>query len=106
MTNIRATCPRCGEVDLTAEDIDLWIAKNEDDSVYTFDCPSCVERVQKPADARIVRLLISGGVRAMTLEESPAPEAPAFTYDDLLDFHAILTSDAAIAAFIEGAHRT
>lgn len=102
MTNIRATCPTCGEVDLTASDIDLWIGKNEDDSMYVFDCPSCVERVQKPADARIIRLLISGGVKATVLEEAPSPDAPVLTYDDLLDFHAQLDSDEAIGAFIEG----
>lgn len=103
MTNIRATCPTCGEVDLTADDIDLWIAKNEDDSIYVFDCPSCVERVKKPADSRIIRLLLSGGVKANMIEASPDPELPAFTYDDLLDFHVMLESDARIAEFIEGA---
>ena len=104
MTNIRATCPGCGEIDLTADDIELRIANDEDESTYHFHCPKCVSEVSKPADARIIQLLLSGGVKA-TLVEQPEgnPADPVFTYDDLLDFHLELESDGALIEFLQGA---
>lgn len=94
MTNIRATCPECGEVNLTPDDIQLLISGNEEGSTYAFDCPQCVGKIIKPADARIIQLLISGGVRATVVEESdePHPGNP-FTYEDLLDFHLALEKE-------------
>lgn len=89
MTTIKATCPTCGEIDLTARDIALRIAASDHEaSAYSFECPICVCRIWKPADERIIQLLLSGGVKAVFAE--PIPDItthPPFTYDDLLDFH-------------------
>lgn len=111
MTTIRATCPSCGEVDLTPDDIRLTVVRTTraevgPDSHYTFTCPTCDESVAKPATERIARLLTGGGVETEILDRShpasgprrPAhPEspqdAPAFTPDDLLDFHLLLEED-------------
>ena len=102
MVIIKTTCPRCGEVDLTAEKVELRIALGGKGSSYAFDCPRCTDRVRKPADARVAQLLISGGVApevvgdAHSAPEQPAhpsrTTAPALTYDDLLDFHKQLES--------------
>ncbi|MGH3441795.1 MAG: hypothetical protein ACRDUY_07085 [Nitriliruptorales bacterium] len=111
MTTIRATCPTCGEVDLTPDDIRLTVVRTTraevgPDSHYTFTCPSCDESVAKPATERIARLLMGGGVetgvvdrshpaasgRRPTHPESP-PEGRHFTADDLLDFHLLLEED-------------
>lgn len=94
MTTIKAMCPRCGEIELTPEDIELRVCTHSPASYYTFECPSCLESVQKPADDRVVQLLISGGVPA-TVWELPdelaeAKEGAPFTVDDLLDFHLLL----------------
>jgi hypothetical protein len=65
-------------------------------SYYRFSCPLCSDEVRKPADDRIVQLLISGGVHATVWElpaEDPASDAPVFTMDDLLDFHNLLQGD-------------
>lgn len=97
MTTIRATCPSCGEVELTPEDLELKVcSSNSTSSYYRFCCPLCTEEVRKPADDRIVQLLISGGVQATVWElasEDPHGDAPVFTIDDLLDFHNLLQSD-------------
>jgi predicted RNA-binding Zn-ribbon protein involved in translation (DUF1610 family) len=98
MTTIRATCPSCGEVGLTPDDIDLRVDEAGEESFYAFDCPACEENVRKPADERIVQLLLSGGVEKRIAEAPPAPPEPRFsypsiTYDDLLDFHALLETD-------------
>ena len=95
MTTIRATCPTCGEVGLTPEEMELHVdPTGHRQAAYNFDCPSCLNVVTKPADERIVRLLASGGVPVR--EWAPPrqlPTGPAFTYDDLLDFHALLQTD-------------
>lgn len=101
MTTIKATCPGCGEVALTPTDIELRVDRDEQQaSYYAFSCPRCTREVRKPADDRVVRLLLSGGVPAMPLEQpeplvkpSIAFDGPALTLDDLLDLHALLETD-------------
>lgn len=91
MTTIKATCPVCGEVALTADDIVLRIAAVSETNSYGFSCPRCTNFIQKPADERIVHLLLTGGVRpvaadvpAEVLEYKPGPP---IAHDDLLVFH-------------------
>ena len=106
MTTIRATCPQCGEVDLTPADIELVVVRGGDEPVgprshYSFTCPECDERVVKPADERVARLLSTGGVSVTHVDELAAapghpehpPAGPPLTYDDLLDLHFLLDGD-------------
>lgn len=113
MTRIRATCPLCGEVDLTPDDLTLTIVRGDrgnvtGESSYRFACPDCAEIVVKPADARIARLLETGGVAVETrvltnvdvAETPPLPPhperaagGPPLSYDDVLDLHLLLASD-------------
>lgn len=101
MTTIKATCPTCGEVGLTPADIELRVDEvDAASSFYAFDCPSCLGNVRKPADERVVRLLVSGGVEVQPLQSTPAPrllserfDGPKLTHDDLLDFHLLLQRD-------------
>ena len=90
MTTIKASCPTCGEVELTSKDIALRVCNHAPLSYYAFDCPKCHDEVRKPADDHIVSLLMSGGVRPQMWEipaEALEPKTgPALTYDDLLDF--------------------
>lgn len=97
MTTIKATCPGCGEVDLTAEDILLRIGGSQLRNTYGFSCPDCGSFVEKPADDRVVRLLLSGGV-VPQLVHVPAEvlevhDGPPLTHDDLLTFHEVLEGD-------------
>lgn len=95
MTTIRATCPTCGEVGLTPDEVDLRVDPDgSHPSYYAFDCPTCRTVVRKPADQRIVRLLASGGVEVrQLLHLSARPAGPPLTHDDLIDFHALLRTD-------------
>ncbi|HET7483696.1 MAG TPA: hypothetical protein VFK89_12645 [Actinomycetota bacterium] len=97
MTTIKATCPDCGEVDLSAEDILLRIGGNATANTYGFSCPTCSEFVEKAADERIVRLLLSGGVMPVVMQvPAEALEihvGPPISHDDLLSFHETLQSD-------------
>jgi len=99
MTTIKATCPSCGEVGLTPDQVELWVSRIDvAESFYAFTCPSCLSGVRKPADERVIRLLVSGGVALLEIDmvaPSPRPrfDHPALTHDDLLDFHTLLETD-------------
>lgn len=100
MTTIRALCPTCGEVGLIPDEIELRIdGADASSSFYAFSCPSCFRTVHKPADERVARLLIVGGVKVLdTVPARPAApslserfDGPRISYDDLLDFHVLLS---------------
>lgn len=112
MTRIRTTCPRCGEVELRPDELELRIVGSAEDDVregstYLFDCPTCADEIVKPADSRIAQLLTTGGVPVVcsaddeVLATAPtalphpehAPDGPPLTLDDLLDLHELLQSD-------------
>jgi hypothetical protein len=94
VTTIKATCPSCGDVDLTPADVTVTVARELGWSTYTFRCRSCAEAVVKSADEETVRLLSGAGVRvermAIPLEflESRVLTRtnPPLTEDDVLDF--------------------
>jgi len=90
MTTIKATCPTCGEVELTSPDVSLMVCPTAPLSYYSFTCPSCRDTIRKPADEHIVSLLVSGGVHAETwvvpAEAFESHSGSAINYDDLLDF--------------------
>lgn len=110
MTIIKATCPVCGDVELTHEQVRLVMHPVKDRSFYAFVCEGCDDEVRKPAGPEVVRLLKLGGVVAETpdipaeaLEERPARP---LTTDDVLDFMAWLDGASAIAAAAaSGLHR-
>ncbi|MGB9376700.1 MAG: hypothetical protein WCB04_04210 [Mycobacteriales bacterium] len=103
MTTIKATCPACGEIELTAEQIRLVVCSLPNLSYYAFDCASCATEVRKPADKNVVSLLISGGVTAtrwrIPAEWLEEKTGPAISYDDLLDFALKLGRIEHLAAF-------
>lgn len=90
MTTIKASCPTCGEVELTPEDVSLMVCTHAPLSYYAFDCHTCGGEVRKPADDHVVSLLVSGGVPATVWDvpgEFLEPKTgAALSYDDLLDF--------------------
>ncbi len=90
MTTIKASCPCCGDVDLTPPQVRLVVCSVEDWSYYTFTCGTCRDEVRKPAAPQVVALLQSGGVRvepwtvpAEVLEEH---HGPRIDHVDVLDF--------------------
>ena len=94
MTTIKATCPTCGDVDLTPADVTVTIARELGWSTYTFRCAGCSDAVCKPADDEVVQLLTGAGVRVERLDipleylESRAliRNSAPLRYDDVLDF--------------------
>lgn len=90
MTTIKASCPCCGDVELTPAQVRLVVCTVADWSYYAFTCGTCQDEIRKPAGADVVSLLQTGGVPverwtvpAEALEEH---SGAAVSYDDVLDF--------------------
>lgn len=97
---IRASCPVCGEVELTSDDMRLMVCETNDAlSYYEFGCPRCQDDVRKPADDHVISLLLSGGVVAFVWSIDPRPEGPQLTEDDEIAFGRDVERTPFLAAF-------
>jgi hypothetical protein len=110
MTTIKATCPTCGDVDLTPADVTVTVAHALGWSTYTFRCATCWDAVCKPADEEVVQLLTGAGVRVERIEvpmeyleaQVMAGAAAPLTADDLLDFAMWLHDTDDILGVLQG----
>src|SRR5438552_13713777 len=97
VATIRASCPTCGDVELTTRDVTVQVCSSNNQGSYSFLCPHCLLAVSKPAEARIVDLLVSSGVRLsvwhMPAELEEARSGDPISYDDLLEFHSAIQQD-------------
>jgi hypothetical protein len=89
---VQATCPRCGDVELAPDQLQLRVCSTAAASTYVFTCLRCEQIIVKPAaDGRIVTLLQSVGVPTtfwdLPAELDEAKDGPPLTVDDLIDFH-------------------
>src|SRR5918997_4257052 len=109
MATIRASCPDCGDVELTTREVSVRVCASDQRGAYTFRCPSCRMAVTKGAEPRIVDLLVSSGV---TLEVWRLPAelfeqrvGEPLTHDDLLEFHELLQDEEWFAELASGVDR-
>ncbi len=106
MATIRASCPTCGDVELTTADVRVRVCLDDDRGEYLFRCPICRMTVVKGAEARTIDLLVASGVAldtwSLPAELHETHQGAPITHDDLLDFHALLEDDASLAAALEG----
>src|SRR4051794_2582311 len=112
MATIRASCPTCGDVELTTRDVTVQVCSNNNQGSYAFRCPECPMAVSKAAESRIVDLLVSSGVRLsvwhMPAELDERRAGAPINYDDLLEFHFELQSEGwldRLAAGVEDTQR-
>lgn len=97
-TRIRASCGDCGDVELRVDDVVVRVCADDNAGSYVFRCPGCDMAVVKDAEPRVVDLLVASGVALTTWSipaelREPRGPGPAFTHDDLLDFHHQLERD-------------
>jgi hypothetical protein len=87
MTTIKATCPMCGDVDLTPAQVRLTVAEAAGWATYTFTCGSCHDLIEKAADDEVVALLSSAGVLVDRVpgEVLETHSGRPISYDDVLD---------------------
>ncbi len=107
MAMIRASCPSCGDVELTTRDVRVLLCSTTYESTYAFQCPSCRVAVAKPAEPRVVDVLLASGITLsvwhMPDELEEPHSGPPITYDDLLEFHFQLRSGADLDALLSSA---
>lgn len=94
MATIRATCPTCGDVELTTPDLTVQVCGDNSQGSYTFRCPECTMAVARQAEPRIVDLLVSSGVQ-MRVWRLPAElhepkTGKPLTWNDVMEFHDLL----------------
>jgi hypothetical protein len=98
MATIRASCPECGDVELTTADMTVRVCAEDQRGSYVFRCPACRMTVTKGAEQRIIDLLVSSGVKLemwrLPLELLERPIGALLTHDDLLTFHELIESDS------------
>jgi hypothetical protein len=84
-------------VELTIKDVSVRVCAADNRGSYAFQCPRCRMAVAKPAEPRIVDLLVSSGVRLqvwhLPAELSEAKVGEPIRHDDLLDFHDLLETE-------------
>jgi hypothetical protein len=102
MTQFTLHCPHCSaELTLTARRlmvrVDAGTAKSGE---VLFTCLNCRRTTAADIDLDGAAALLAAGVTFLSMSEprvehpeSPPP-GPPLTHDDLLDLHAVLTSDA------------
>jgi predicted RNA-binding Zn-ribbon protein involved in translation (DUF1610 family) len=74
MTTIKTTCSRCGDVELTPNDLALELEPSEESGTYRFNCPECGEVERRPANARVVSVLLATGVAYEVVRPDPITE--------------------------------
>lgn len=104
MARIRASCPTCGDVELTVPQVEVRICSSTQEGEYVFDCPGCAQTVNKQAESRTLDLLAASGVNVVTwsmpVERVGNPNARAINHDDVIDFHVLLGDDEAVSRAI------
>jgi hypothetical protein len=96
-TVIKASCQDCGDVELAVDEVRVRVCADDETGAYVFRCPSCQMSVVKPAESRIVDLLVDTGVKVvrwnLPAELFERHTGAPITHDDLIDFHRIMQQD-------------
>ena len=74
MTTIKTTCSMCGDVELKPADLVLELSPSEDEGTYRFTCPECSGLERRPANARVVSVLLATGVSYQIVRTDPITE--------------------------------
>jgi len=94
---VRASCPSCGDVELPGTGLKARLCETTGEGSYTFTCPECATVVVKPADKRLLDLLVASGIALISWslpgELAESHEGEPISYDDILAFHDLLATD-------------
>lgn len=101
------------------EAISLSVRSSGREGSYRFTCPRCDDAVEKRADRKIVALLVSAGVdleprgtpemSESLFDQEPmeaveplehAMDGPAFSIDDVIEFHFLLEDERYLIEFL------
>ncbi len=85
MTTIKTTCSRCGDIHLTPADLALELDPSEDEGTYRFTCPTCFVQQRRPANARVVSVLLATGVAYEVTNPNPITEIEIMAFAAALE---------------------
>jgi predicted RNA-binding Zn-ribbon protein involved in translation (DUF1610 family) len=86
MTTIRTTCSLCGDVELIPGELSLELTAANGTGTYWFSCPECGDRQQRPANHRVVAILLATGVAYEVRDDrGPITESEITQFSTLLD---------------------
>ncbi|MDQ3575195.1 MAG: hypothetical protein M3404_09820 [Actinomycetota bacterium] len=98
MAWIRASCPTCGDVELSIGEVQLMMCASTTEGSYVFRCPACRLMVSKAAEDNVVDVLVASGVQLsvwhLPAELDEEHYGPPIGYDELLEFHFEIRGDA------------
>ena len=110
VATVRASCPSCGDVEMAGTAISAMLCLSTAEGSYAFQCPSCADPVVKPADQRVLELLVASGINLtewdLPDEATEVHRGDPFTLDDVLAFHELLEGDSwfgTIESLVNGA---
>ena len=92
MTTIKATCPECGDVELTPADVRVEVEETlaAPVSVFAFDCRFCDTHVRGPVDQPTADALTRAGARTvhfrLPAEVREPHEGQPLTEDEVIAF--------------------
>ena len=84
MTTIKTTCRLCGDIELNPKDLRLELDPMQDSGNYRFTCPVCEHIQRRPANARVVSVLLATGVAYDVLPSGPITEDEISAFADAL----------------------
>jgi predicted RNA-binding Zn-ribbon protein involved in translation (DUF1610 family) len=86
MTTIRTTCAVCGDVELVPTELALELTAMSGTGNYVFACPDCGDTQRRPANHRVVSILLATGVAYEVIDErGPITEREIAAFADELD---------------------
>lgn len=87
MTTIKTTCEHCGDIELHPDDLALELDPTGDQGSYLFVCPDCGELQRRPANTRVINVLLATGVSYDVVVPEPGPitDEEIATFVDALD---------------------
>jgi protein tyrosine phosphatase (PTP) superfamily phosphohydrolase (DUF442 family) len=85
MTTIKTTCKQCGDIELQPQHLRLELDPAGDEGNYRFTCPTCDYIQRRPANSRVVSVLLATGVGYEVLPIDPITEREIETFVQALD---------------------
>lgn len=86
MTTIRTTCALCGNVELVPGELSLELVAMTGTGSYVFACPECGDTQRRPANHRVVSILLATGVHYQVIDErGPITESEIARFRQELD---------------------
>ena len=73
MTTIRTSCSLCGDIELVPADLSLELAASDGTGSYLFECPHCDDTQRRPANHRVVSILLATGVAYHVVDDVGGP---------------------------------